>query len=121
MTTQIGSIVEINQRRYRVGRSGDVRKGDRIVVGYNTFTDRWGNIHFDTCVFCPSDMTQTKLRRYYQPALGTITSIRKAGRSGMIASITGIPCDVFIRYQGRCLHEVEATFDDVDEMTKAGA
>lgn len=121
MKNEIGSITKINNRQYRVGRKGDVRKGDRIVVGYNTFTDRWGNIHFDTCVFSPTDMTQAKLRSYYQPALGTITSIRKAGRSGMIATITGIPCDVFVHYQGRCLHEVEATLDDADEMTKVGA
>ena len=104
-------IIAIGPRRYRVGRFADLRVGDRIMIGYIA---RW-EIHHR--IFSPTEMKNGKMRREWQPAFGTILSMKKHEKWGgfRIAEITGIPGDVLIRPQGRCLHEWNFSMNEIDE------
>jgi hypothetical protein len=103
--TNIGQVIQIRNRQYQVGRLGDLRVGSRIIVGY-IYPQVGEPIHR---IFCPSQMKNGVLRQAWQPAFGTIVSMRRhpRWRGWRIAEITGIPGEVLIGSQGRCLHEVE--------------
>ena len=118
----IGSVIQIGNRHYRIGRVGDLRLGSRFMIGYtsHSFIDALSKKQKTAIyhrIYSPSEMKNAKSRHHWQPAFGTIVSIKKHPhcRGFRIAEITGIPGEVLIGSQGRCLHEVDRMMIEIDE------